>query len=104
DPQAITATCDNAAKNGVTGRIHCCMPDELPALKADVLLANILANPLTELVATITAHVKPGGDLILSGILVDQITTVNNAYQPSFDLDRPALRDEWARLSGKRKI
>lgn len=102
DPQAIAATRENAKKNGVAKNVHCFEPDQLPPLEADVLLANILANPLAHLANTLTAHVKVGGTVILSGILVDQIATVETAYQTHFDLSPPTIKENWVRLDGRR--
>jgi ribosomal protein L11 methyltransferase len=72
DPQALTATQYNAEKNQVLGRISYCLPEQFRVADADVVVANILAKPLIELSATIASLVRPGGQLILSGILNEQ--------------------------------
>src|SRR5262249_522379 len=56
DPQALVATRDNAARNGVTDRLSVCLPQAFPAMKADILLANILAGPLVSLAPLFAAH------------------------------------------------
>lgn len=103
DPQALIATRDNGEKNGVAERLRLYAPQELPAdFPADVLLANILANPLIELAPLLAGHVRPGGWIVLSGLLREQAEKVAAAYRPFFALDAPRFRDEWVRLSGRR--
>ncbi|MEF3193413.1 MAG: 50S ribosomal protein L11 methyltransferase [Halothiobacillaceae bacterium] len=105
DPQALTATRDNAARNAIMAdRLHTGLPGALPEeARFDVLLANILMGPLLELAPTLTKHVKPGGVLVLSGLLAEQADAVMAAYAHAFDFDRPALKDGWARLSAVRR-
>lgn len=98
DPQALQATRDNAARNGV--EVETCLPADCPAIHADLVVANILAGPLCELQPTLQALLKPQGHLILSGILTTQADTVSQHYQQAFDMQRPAIRDEWVRLEG----
>lgn len=101
DPQALLASRDNAAKNGVESRLTCFYPEQLPAgLQADAVLANILANPLVDLAPTLAAHCKPGGAIVLSGLLAEQAEQVGLAYRAYFRLDPPRLKDGWARISG----
>lgn len=100
DPQALDATRDNAQKNAVAERIHTYLPEHFQAFEADIVLANILANPLIELSEQITSLVKPGGNLVLSGILQSQAATVAEAYAARFDLAEPSIREEWCRLDG----
>ena len=103
DPQALTASADNARKNQVEDRLHCCPPGRLPKLQADLLLANILANPLIELAGQIAGHVRPGGRLALSGILREQAEDVRRAYQPYFTMEEAEFLEDWTRLSGVRR-
>lgn len=100
DPQALTATMDNAKKNNVQHRINCCVPEQLAPIEADVLLANILAQPLIELAPKITELLKPGGHLVLSGILRDQADKVIAAYAPHLHLSPAVIREEWCRIDG----
>lgn len=101
DPQALLASRDNAAKNGVADKLDCYFPEQLPAgFEADVVLANILANPLVELAEQLAGHCKPGGGIVLSGLLAEQVEQVSQAYRPFFRLDPPRLQDGWARISG----
>lgn len=102
DPQAILASRNNAEANGVADRLQLFLSDEKPAdLKADVVVANILAGPLKELYPIISQLVKPQGDLGLSGILETQAQSVCEAYAQTFELAPVAVRDEWCRITGK---
>lgn len=102
DPQALTATRDNADKNQVAGCLECCYPQEISELTVDLLLANILAGPLVELAETLSAKVSKGGRIVLSGILAQQVDEVIGAYDPWFQFDPPVIQEEWARLCGIR--
>jgi ribosomal protein L11 methyltransferase len=100
DPQAIEASTANAKRNNVEGQIELYLPKDQPKdFQADVVVANILAGPLAELKAVISAYVKPGGKLALSGILQSQAQSVIDAYSDEFSFDPIALQDEWVRLS-----
>lgn len=101
DPQALTATRDNAQRNHVLNSISTCLPDALPAAmaerKADVVVANILAGPLKELASDIEGLLKPDGVIALAGLLEDQAEDVAAAY--SRKLVASAKHDGWVRLS-----
>ncbi len=102
DPQAIIASRANAEQNGVADRFDLYLSDDKPQdLKADVVVANILAGPLKELYPVISQLVKPQGDLGLSGILSTQAESVCDAYQQRFTLEPVAEREEWCRITGK---
>ncbi len=102
DPQAILASHNNAEQNGVADRLRLFLSDEKPSdLKADVVVANILAGPLKELYPLISQLVKPHGVLGLSGILATQAESVCETYQQSFNLDAVQEREEWCRITGK---
>ena len=68
-----------------------------------MVVANILAGPLVSLAPRITALVKPGGRLALSGILAEQAEEVRAAYSGAFELDPTADKDGWVRISGVRR-
>lgn len=102
DPQALTATESNAVKNNVQDKIHCFLPEQLPALQADVVLANILAKPLCELSDRICALLAPGGQLILSGILKEQSASVVDAYRNAVRFQAPVQQEDWILLAGTR--
>ncbi len=104
DPQALEASRDNAARNGIDpARFPVYLPADLPPQAADVVVANILAGPLVQLAPTITAQVAPGGRLALSGILAEQAEEVRAAYAGAFALDPTAEKDGWVRISGVRR-
>lgn len=103
DPQALEASRDNAQRNGVeNSRLDLYLPEHEPDTKADIMLANILAQPLIGLAPHLAALVKPGGDLVLSGILSNQAREVMSAYEPWFVMDEPEQQEEWIRLTGRR--
>ena len=102
DPQALIATRDNAERNGMAGTIEVYSPEGQPRRQADLVLANILAGPLQELAPHLAALVKPGGHVVLSGILADQAKAVLDAYRPYFSMAEPVLNEEWVRLEGVR--
>ena len=103
DPQALTATIDNARKNGVEEKVDCYLPSQMPKVKADLLLANILANPLIELSAQLAEYVRPEGTLVLSGILREQADEVISAYEAHFAMEEPVYLEDWVRLDGVRR-
>ena len=82
DPQALEATRENARRNKVSDLVQTFFPDDFPEVQADVLVANILANPLIEMAQRIARLLKPGGKLALSGILIEQSGQVLDAYTP----------------------
>lgn len=101
DPQALRATRENAARNGVGDRLTVLDADAaLPA--SDCLLANILADVLEALAGRLTAALRPGGRLMLSGILAEQAPRVARAYTPGCHLAAPVQREGWVRLDGVR--
>ena len=102
DPQALTATTDNALRNGVQDAIDSLAPEEFKPQSVDVVLANILAGPLVELAPCLTATLQPGGTLVLSGILEKQAEEVRNAYESGFSEIQLKLMNGWVILTGKR--
>jgi ribosomal protein L11 methyltransferase len=101
DAQAVRSSLDNAAQNGVQAVFG--LPDATPAEQFDVLLANILANPLRMLGAMLATHVKTGGKIVLSGILAEQAEELSGIYSTWFDMDPPVFDEGWTRLTGTRR-
>jgi ribosomal protein L11 methyltransferase len=104
DPQALLATRENAAFNGIgSGQLRVLGPDEFsrdPQPPFDLVVANILANPLVELAPRLAALLAPRSILMLSGLLAEQESMIRAAY-PGVTFD-PAVRDaEWIRLDGR---
>ncbi len=102
DPQALLATRDNAAANGVRERFTISAPEDLAPEPADILVANILSGPLVRLAPQLAAAVRPGGALVLSGILDEQAAQVRAAYAPWFDELAVTTRSGWVRIDGER--
>ncbi|MGI5309037.1 50S ribosomal protein L11 methyltransferase [Rheinheimera sp. WS51] len=104
DPQAIEASGKNAQRNQVAGKIELYLPKDQPSFNADVVVANILAGPLAELKSVISAYVKPGGLLALSGILTSQADSVMAAYADEFTFDPIVEQEEWVRLTAIKQL
>ncbi|MEM7565458.1 MAG: 50S ribosomal protein L11 methyltransferase, partial [Pseudomonadota bacterium] len=103
DPQALTASRSNQKRNQIPDeQITTLMPNEIPEQKSDLLIANILAGPLTDLSTRFASMVKPGGKILLSGILKTQLKEIQSAYMPFFELDEARKREDWISISGKR--
>jgi ribosomal protein L11 methyltransferase len=103
DPQALTATRENAERNGIRAGLVVTGEPLLPEDSADVLVANILAGPLVELAPRFAAAVRGGGELALSGVLVEQADAVTAAYRPWFDIALTATREGWGLIGGRRR-
>ena len=103
DPQALQATQDNAQRNHVSELISTHLPMDLPDAGYDMVLANILAGPLAELADLLCAALRPGGSLVLSGILAEQADNVATAYRRHCDISDPVQQGDWIRLSGVKR-
>jgi ribosomal protein L11 methyltransferase len=103
ESQALTATRANAALNGVAKRLVVRAPDGLPAVRADIVAANILAGPLVELAPRLAAGARPGGAIVLSGILESQAKRVMSAYAPHCTDFASIVRHGWVCLAGVRR-
>tara|TARA_B110000305_G_scaffold56931_1_gene62961 strand:- start:1152 stop:2045 length:894 start_codon:yes stop_codon:yes gene_type:complete len=101
DTQALTATKDNAQRNGIAAQaIPVFLPEDTPQEAVDVMLANILAGPLIEMAAHLAELTKVRGLITLSGILEHQADAVVEAYSPWFDMHTVVSKDEWVRIDG----
>lgn len=106
DPQALKASRDNAALNDIAqDRLWLGLPQELAAEeKFDVLIANILAQPLIELAPTLAPHIKAGGRFALSGILDTQADAVAAQWMAQgLTVDCIESKGDWSRVSGLRE-
>lgn len=103
DPQALTATRDNARRNEVLSLIETLPPEAYAPVAADVVLANILAAPLIELAPLLTASLKAGAHLVLSGILEQQTQEVLAAYRPCMRDLSVTFDEGWVRIDGRKK-
>jgi ribosomal protein L11 methyltransferase len=103
DPQAIAASQSNRDINGVSPEVmKVYLPHACPPAPADVLVANILSGPLKELAPILMALVKPGGKIILSGVLSEQALELSTSYETSFTMFPPVVTDNWVRIEGTR--
>lgn len=103
DPQALIASRENAERNGVADRLIV-QPAEDPWGEGyDIVVANILAEPLIELAPDIARVTRPGGRLVLSGLLAAQAAVVAAAYAPFFAIEPVRERGDWAALAGQRR-
>jgi ribosomal protein L11 methyltransferase len=103
DPQAIQAAAYNADMNAVNARFF--TPDQAPATAAQIVVANILTNPLKALAPLLANLTLPGGRLVMSGILAQQAESVVQVYRAWFDFEATVTEDGWVRLCGlKRQI
>ncbi|MEW6037512.1 MAG: 50S ribosomal protein L11 methyltransferase [Pseudomonadota bacterium] len=104
DPQALAATAENAGKNRVGERIEVSLPWNLADFESDVVMANILANPLMELADELRLRVRAGGRIVLSGILAEQADAVASVYaRKGFEMEPAVFSEGWARLAGVRR-
>lgn len=107
DPQALTATFDNAQTNQVKEKIKTFLPDDYHGKHAeiqyDIVVANILSGPLAELSPMLAGHTKTGGDIVLSGILREQAEPLIEIYSEYFEMDAAEFEDDWVLLHGIKK-
>ena len=102
DPQALTATRENAVLNGVLDRLEIGPAEEFETDQYDVVMANILAGPLIDLADLLTASLRPNADLVLSGVLEKQQVQVQSAYKKEVSFVAQTKRDGWVCAHGKR--
>jgi ribosomal protein L11 methyltransferase len=103
DPQAVISSKDNIIKNQcerIIKTIH--LKDEIDFEGCDLLVANILTNPLIELAPSFAALVNPDGEILLSGILKKQVDRVVGCYSEYFTNFEVSNIDEWSRVTGTR--
>lgn len=106
DPLAVSASRENAAANGVAGRIECSATPAVEITETfDLVLANIQADVLLALKDAIIARVAPGGHLILSGLLSSQVEAVAASYGAALVLEgthRSEHDPEWSSATLRR--
>jgi ribosomal protein L11 methyltransferase len=101
DPQAIQASQFNAEQNQVTASFY--LPNDAPQVSVDIVVANILTNPLKMLAPMLANAARPGGRIVLSGILSHQANDVLAVYRNWFDIDIADESEGWSCLAGTRK-
>jgi ribosomal protein L11 methyltransferase len=111
DSQAVTASRENAAANRV-GNVQFYQPDNAPqgnaaellgGLPYDLVIANILTNPLRILAPLLANATRQGGQIVLSGILEEQAQDMMSIYRQWFDMNAPIFEDGWSCLSGRKR-
>jgi ribosomal protein L11 methyltransferase len=100
DAQAVTSSRDNAERNQVAAGFY--LPDAAPAGQFDVLVANILTNPLKALMPLLEARVKRGGRIALSGILAEQAEDIMALYGQAFAMRLWKEAEGWVCLEGEK--
>ena len=104
DQQALDACQSNMEMNAITSRqIQVSLPEAMAADRVDLLMANILAGPLVELSSRFADLVKPGGKIVLSGILISQLQDIKSAYSEFFELSPARVDGDWACIGGSRR-
>lgn len=101
DPQAIRASRDNALQNQVEAQFY--LSEEQPEGQFDVVVANILANPLRMLGEMLASRTRTGGRIVLSGILEEQTEELSAIYRQWFDLAAPQTDSGWVCISGTKR-
>ena len=106
DPQALVATRDNAGRNGIAAAgMEVVLPDAVDhqawSGRASLVIANILAGPLMELADTLAAFLRPGGTLLLSGLLDTQAAALCEHYADRINLQVAGEKDGWVCLRGR---
>ena len=103
DKQALQAARDNIDRNKLAEIIVVDHVDNITLPVADILIANILMNPLKELLEKFSELTRPEGDIILSGLLHVQAEECLETYSACFNMDEPVFNSEWTRLHGIKK-
>lgn len=104
DPQALIASRENLQRNQLEAeRFTVYQPHDCPDIQVDVMVANILAGPLVDLAETLIAPLKSNGFICLSGILSTQADAVMQVYAHAINFDPVSQKDEWVRLTGRKK-
>jgi ribosomal protein L11 methyltransferase len=101
DPQSVETAAGNARANGVAMRAAA--PEGLAPALYDIVVSNILAQPLIMLAPLLAARTRPGGLIALSGILDSQAAEVAAAYEPHFAARVACCEDGWALVEGRRR-
>jgi len=102
DLAALESSRANTAANGV--EVEVVAPEQVPPGSYDVVVANILSNPLRVLAPLLARFARPGGRIVLAGILVEQAVSVGEAYAPWFEIGPVAEKEGWSCLAGTRRL
>lgn len=103
DEQALIATTENARKNRLQDRVRVASPEDLRPGETDILVANILSNPLRRLAPRFAELVRPNGRVALAGILQEQVNSVRKEFESAFAMTQSGRNGDWALLAGRRR-
>ncbi|WP_206999331.1 50S ribosomal protein L11 methyltransferase [Trinickia mobilis] len=101
DPQAVESARHNSERNRAD--VTYGLPDDCPAGEFDIVVANILSNPLKLMASMLSSKVKPGGRIALSGVLARQAEEVARVYQTWIDIGVWREHEGWVCLAGTRR-
>ena len=103
DPQALIATEDNSKVNNVFDKIQIGMPESFANVKVDILIANILANPLKNLKKTFLNLTNDNAQIVMSGIMKNQLQSIKNHYQRDLEIIEVKEKNGWCLIEGIKK-
>ncbi|MDR5834844.1 50S ribosomal protein L11 methyltransferase [Caballeronia sp. LZ034LL] len=101
DPQAVESARHNSERNHAA--VTYGLPDECPSGEFDIVVANILSNPLKLMASMLSSKVRPGGRIALSGVLARQADEVAAAYAKWIDIGVWREHEGWVCLAGTRR-
>ncbi|MBS9781715.1 MAG: 50S ribosomal protein L11 methyltransferase [Gammaproteobacteria bacterium] len=104
DPQALTTTKSNATINEVADNIECYLPDKMPTISTDFLIANILLEPLLMLKDTFVSHCHKDTVILLTGLLKEQVPQIIEKYEQDFTSFNITESGDWAMVVTVRKL
>ena len=101
DHQALTATQENAKRNQVASRLVAMTPEGCESVRTDIVIANILLNPLIALAPRFAQMLNPRARVVLSGVMKSQVQSLCDVYAAWFALEAPRVRDDWTCIVGR---
>ena len=104
DPQALIATEENSKVNNVFNKIQIGMPEIFANAKVDILIANILANPLKDLKKTFLDLTNDNAQIVMSGIMKNQLKSIKNHYERDVEITEVKEKNGWCLIAGVKKI
>ena len=103
DPQALEATKNNSINNNVAEKIEIVLPDLIPKIKIDILVANILFNTLIDLRNEFMQLLNSGSKIVISGIMFSQLVLIHRHYEKFFNFKNVKIKNNWCLLEYEKK-
>jgi len=103
DPQALEATKNNSINNNVAEKIEIVLPDLIPKIKIDILVANILFNTLIDLRNEFMQLLNSGSKIVISGIMFNQLVLIHRHYEKFFNFKNVKIKNNWCLLEYEKK-